>query len=335
MDVFSCLTGDVAGMYAFAAPYGFLDDETFRPDWHGGIMQVSANGHLLKQFGWLMPLMKSLPDALVKRLSPPVGTLIDFRKAFRRQVVDVKRAIEQGEKPPKEGDQTTIFWDVLTNPNVRAEEKTDDHLQDEAQTVVAAGTAPTAHVLAITTYHILANPVVRDRLAAELHELDKRTEGGGRPKWAQLERLPYFSAVVTEGMRIAYGVASRLQRVFPDTVVTCNNVSVPPKTPISMSAVLLHDNESIFPEPRMFRPERFLEDPGLKRYLVTFSRGSRVCAGMQLAYAECYLALACVFGGEGWGLELFETGKGDVETVHDFLNTSPRLDSRGVRVLVV
>ena len=135
-------------------------------------------------------------------------------------------------------------------------------------------------------------------------------------------------------MRIGYGVSQRLQRVFPDKTIVYQNTAVPTMTPISMSAPLIHDNPSLFPEPKTFTPERFLEKPELKRYLMTFARGSRQCAGLNLAYAELYLGLAAVFRPGGVRLRFWETDVTDVETVHDFLNTSPRLDSKGIRVVV-
>lgn len=54
VDAFACLTGDVVGQYAFAKPYGLLDDPDFSPYWHKLMMDVSENTHLLKQFGWLV-----------------------------------------------------------------------------------------------------------------------------------------------------------------------------------------------------------------------------------------------------------------------------------------
>ena len=67
---------------------------------------------------------------------------------------------------------------------------------------------------------------------------------------------------------------------------------------------------------------------------MAFAKGSRQCAGMTLAYAEMYLAVAAVFRPERFTLRLYETDVSDVEPRHDFLNTSPRLDSKGIRVLV-
>ncbi len=234
-----------------------------------------------------------------------------------------------GEKPTG---QTNIFYDVLSNPNVRPEEKETDHLQDEAQTIIGAGTVTTGHILAIVTFYIISNPSIQSRLEAEIEGIMFHTVG--KPKWHQLEQLPYLTAVITEALRIGYGVSHRLQRIFPDTVLQYNGYDIPTMTPVSMTGVLIHDNTSLFPNPRTFNPERFIEQPQLKKYLVPFSKGSRQCAGLNLAYAELYLTLAAMFAPGRPKFELFETDISDVETKHDFLNTCPRLDSKGIRVTI-
>ncbi len=51
-----------------------------------------------------------------------------------------------------------------------------------------------------------------------------------------------------------------------------------------------------------------------------------------LAYAEIYLGLAILF--RRFELELYETDRSDVDLKHDFFVPVPKLDSKGVRVLV-
>lgn len=53
------------------------------------------------------------------------------------------------------------------------------------------------------------------------------------------------------------------------------------------------------PEPKAFRPERWLGDPvspvdgkPLGSFIASFSKGSRICLGQNLALAELYLGLA-------------------------------------------
>ena len=92
-----------------------------------------------------------------------------------------------------------------------------------------------------------------------------------------------------------------------------------------MATPLVHLNPTHFSDPLSFYPERFIEDPRLKRNLMSFSQGSRQCLGMQLAFAELYLVNSAIWrrfgskedkGDAGW-LELFETDKTDVEMVAD------------------
>ncbi|OQE44489.1 hypothetical protein PENCOP_c002G01106 [Penicillium coprophilum] len=68
------------------------------------------------------------------------------------------------------------------------------------------------------------------------------------------------------------------------------------QTPVSQSNYFVHMDPTLFPEPNKFDPERWIRaaEKGeyLSRYIVSFTKGSRQCLGMNLAYAEIYLSLA-------------------------------------------
>ena len=53
-----------------------------------------------------------------------------------------------------------------------------------------------------------------------------------------------------------------------------------------------------------------------------------------LAQAEIALVLAVLFRPGGPQLELFETDESDIVHVHDFLVPLPKLNSKGMRILV-
>ena len=53
-----------------------------------------------------------------------------------------------------------------------------------------------------------------------------------------------------------------------------------------------------------------------------------------LAYAEIYLTLAVLFHTNGPKLELFETDESDVLHIHDYVIPLPKLNTKGVRVLI-
>ena len=79
IDAFSCLTADVISEYAFARPFGFMNDPDFSPHWHQVMMDISENFHLFKQFGWLEPTMRSLPTSFAKNASPKLVALFDIQ----------------------------------------------------------------------------------------------------------------------------------------------------------------------------------------------------------------------------------------------------------------
>ena len=129
----------------------------------------------------------------------------------------------------------------------------------------------------------------------------------------------------------------RSQRIAPDRSLQYQNWTIPPGTIVSMTGYMNHINPAIFPVPEEFRPERWLKDEdtaarNLEKYLLPWGKGTRICLGMNLAYAELYLTLAAVF--RRFDLQLFETTGEDVKVVHDFIFGAPRLDSRGVKVVV-
>ena len=226
----------------------------------------------------------------------------------------------------------TIFHELIYTSDLPPEEKTLQHLVDEGQSVVAAGQVTTTHYLNTTAYHILANPDILNKLKAELGEA---MPDGKLPSLQKLERLPYLTAVVFEGFRISYGVTHRLQRVSPNEPLIYHEYVIPAGTPVSMTSIFMHENTKYFPDPKAFKPERWL-NPGsrdrLEKYLVNFSKGTRGCLGRHLAEAEIYFTLAAVF--RRFNLELYKTTRDDIDVAHDFFNPQPRRGSKGLRVTV-
>lgn len=164
----------------------------------------------------------------------------------------------------------------------------------------------------------------------------------------------------------------RFQRTYVWLVIHGSIIAASPaltytglfQTPVGMTSVMLHDDPSIFPKPRSFQPERWLQPSTtqLRKYLVTFSKGSRQCLGLKyvtrlwtesyppssddenrpliecpnhsLAYWELYLTLAAIFAPSRFRFELYETDVTDVDIAHDFFNPCYKAESKGMRVVV-
>jgi len=197
----------------------------------------------------------------------------------------VKKSIDERRDKSK---HKTIFRQLL-DPNA-----TEGHvvpgiedLTDEAFTILTAAADTTGHAMAILAFYAVSNPVIYRTLAGELKTaFPDRVEN---LDYATLEKLPYLTAVIKEGLRLSYGVPGRLPRTIAAPTATFNGYTVPKGTIVGMSIYLMHRDPDIFPEPDKFDPERWLDPVRSKRldkYLVSFSRGSTQCVGMQYEFSS-------------------------------------------------
>jgi cytochrome P450 len=112
-----------------------------------------------------------------------------------------------------------------------------------------------------------------------------------------------------------------------------------------MSAYSLHHNETLYPDSHAFSPERWLADPEtgsppagpdgkrlLTQYMGSFSRGTRSCVGINLAWAELYFLMAELF--RKVDMEIYESSARDVQIVKDSWVMAAYEGNQGVRVLI-
>ncbi|MCJ1398638.1 hypothetical protein MMC11_001838 [Xylographa trunciseda] len=319
----SAFTNDVVMEYCFGRSEHRLEQADFSPSFHDANAAVGVNAALFRQMFWIYRVMSSFPDWLTAMLSPSIGSVLRSQHEMMAQIRQIK---SKPQSTFKDLPHPVIFSEILAS-SLPESEKTSAHLRDEANVMVGAGTMTTAWALSVATYHLLANPTILSTLKSELHTA--LPSSSSLPPLPELEKLPYLTAVIQEALRLSYGVSTRLARVSPSLPLLFTDShsgktwSIPPGTPVSMTSVLVHQDESIFPNAQVFDPERWLNNPRLVRYLVSFTKGSRQCLGMNLAYAEQYLCLAAIwrrFGSQEVRyeddvgvLELFETGQRDVE----------------------
>lgn len=325
LHAYAALTTDIITSYCFGTSYGCLDDPNWKWEWPQAMVESTRSCHLNKQFKWVFPAMQATPEWIVAKVNPPVLNLINFQKDLARQIGDIMSG-----KSSKD-EKSNIFRELI-NGDLPAEEKSLPRLVDEGQTMIAAGQETSSFYLQQASYYILANPDVHARLKAELRQAIP--DSNSIPPLARLEELPYLHAVVQEVHRFSHGVVGRLERVSPDAPIQYKNWVIPPGTPVAMTSLLQHRDATKFPEPLKFNPDRWLKQGDgerLEKYLVSFSKGTRQCMGINLATAEIYLTLAMVF--RRFDMELYETTEKDAEIAHDFFIPHCPVDSKGVRIM--
>ena len=280
-------------------------------------------------YPWLMAWVYKIPEPWLKVIMPAMKGIVDQREALASQIETVR---DGKDTTVAQSGHKTILHDLIAS-DLPEQEKSRNRLRDEAFSLVTAGSETTAYSLKCTSYHIQANPTVHQKLFDELKTvMPRRTDV---PLLADLEKLPYLTAVVYEGLRIANPVTHRNMRCFPQKQLIYNDIPIPPGTTVAMNAVLLHENPDVFPEPHVFKPERWLgsekERQRLQRHFVVFSRGSRACLGMNLAWAELFLILAMVFRRFEFDISQVDRER-DVDVDRDMIVATPKKESKGVIV---
>ncbi|KAG9495325.1 hypothetical protein J7337_013564 [Fusarium musae] len=175
------------------------------------------------------------------------------------------------------------------------EEKEKSPLTQQAVAIWSGGWDTVGFVLTMAAYQLLQNPQVEQRLYEELRKAWK--DPNESPEITTLEGLPYLTAVVKETFRLSPGALCRLSRVNPSGIEQYGDWEIPPGTIISMSIPDVLSDKAIWgSDASVFKPERWLSGSAdLDRYLVTFSKGTRVCPGIELAWIETRLVIASLF----------------------------------------
>ena len=286
----------------------------------------------------------SLPSFIVN-----MNPVFVSSQSFQTAVAELTAAALAEAKEEQTKEARTILHSIVHNPAMPEEEKQFKRICNEAMILFGAGTETTGRTLTITFLHILLNPAIHSRLLAEIQPLVP-SYAAPLPSVAQLEALPYLTAVISEGLRISHGVSGRLSRIAPDEDLIYPNgpngpVVIPAGATFSQSPYLVHTDEATYPEPFTFRPERFLVSEGAtdsekaavasaKANLVPFGRGTRACVGLNLAYSELYLTIAAVIG--GLKLELAEgMSAKDGQIVAEFFVGAMNISERGIAVKVL
>jgi cytochrome P450 family 135 len=152
----------------------------------------------------------------------------------------------------------------------------DEELRDELMTLLLAGHETTATSLAWAIERLVRHPDAMDRLITEAKE-------GG---------TEYAEAVCKETLRMrpVLPIVARLLKrdvelggqLLPEGVIVAPNI------------YLVQHRADVYPDPRRFRPERFLEGQGGTYSWIPFGGGIRRCIGASFALFEMRIVLQAI-----------------------------------------
>ncbi|MBE9015835.1 cytochrome P450 [Chroococcidiopsidales cyanobacterium LEGE 13417] len=162
---------------------------------------------------------------------------------------------------------------------------TDEELRDELLTLLFAGHETTASALAWALYWLDRLPEVKEKLQAEIDSL------GDNPDPSAIAKLPYLNAVCCETLRIYPIAISPFPRILK-VPMEIGGYQLESGAIVVISIYLTHQREDLYPQPKQFIPERFLERQFSPYEYLPFGGSNRRCIGAAFALFEMKLVLA-------------------------------------------
>ncbi|MEM9008876.1 MAG: cytochrome P450 [Cyanobacteria bacterium P01_F01_bin.86] len=106
-----------------------------------------------------------------------------------------------------------------------------------------------------------------------------------------ITQLPYLTAVCQEALRIYPITPTTFIRALREPM-TLAGYHFKARTALMPATYIIHQRPDLYPEPRKFRPERFLERQFAPYEFLPFGGGHRYCIGSALAMMELKLSIA-------------------------------------------
>ncbi|GAB4822567.1 hypothetical protein N2152v2_009613 [Parachlorella kessleri] len=205
---------------------------------------------------------------------------------------------------------------------------TDVEICSQLSVFLLAGYETTSLALGYALYELAKQPDLQAHVSDEVAALRLSTAGGKAGgegndpalPYEQLEKLPLTEAVLSEAMRMYPPVSSLFALAREANQPTSiGGFSIPAGTTIMFNVWSLHRDPEQFPDPEVFRPERFLpgSEEAAKRHpyaYIPFGVGPRKCIGQRFALEEGVLALARLVHRFEFSLDL-EHHKGPLDLI--------------------
>lgn len=161
----------------------------------------------------------------------------------------------------------------------------DREIRDQLVTMLVAGHLTTASSLAMAAYWLNRSG---DHAAEAIAELDALADDAGA---AQLAALRHLAAFCDETFRMGSVVPHSAARRTTKAVNAFGH-ELSAGTEMIVSIHLAHRRPELFPDPEVFRPRRFVDNPPSTHEFVPFGQGTRRCPGAALVSVEMKIFLA-------------------------------------------
>ncbi|THU95911.1 cytochrome P450 [Dendrothele bispora CBS 962.96] len=310
-SAFRSLTLEIITEYCFATSYNSLEHPTFRHPLNLAVEQNVKNFWFTNYFTRLMRLSLATPIWIVKLIDPGFLVFLHMRQDLEGRI---ERYLED-DSALHAVEHETVFHHLILpenkdgsiNRDLRPSKKS---LLEEAFSLVGAGSDTVGNTCSTGAFFALNNPAICGRLKEELRQAWPDEDSA--IDLDVLEQLPYLTAFIKESLRFSHGVVTPLPRVAVSLFLrgTLRFLRIP-KLSHLIDGWVLGSKE-------------------LETYLVPFSKGPRMCLGINLAWCELYLILGTFF--RKLDLNLYDTTIDDFKTFKELF--VPVWEGKRLRVTV-
>jgi cytochrome P450 family 135 len=205
-----------------------------------------------------------------------VGKVPQFRRAFERVDELLYDEIARRRDDPDLGQRDDILSMLVQARHEDGSPMSDAELRDELMTLLLAGHETTATALSWAVERLVRHPEKLERLREEV----------------PTDEDAYLDAVVKETLRLR-PVVPAVVRMLKEPM-ELGGWELPAGVSVAPCIYLVHRNPEVYPEPRRFRPERFLEQPAGTYTWIPFGGGVRRCLGGSFAMFEMKVVLSAL-----------------------------------------
>jgi cytochrome P450 len=191
----------------------------------------------------------------------------NFRGVMRPVEELVLEEVRQRRAAPERDEREDILGMLERGHDEDGAPMNEGKMRDELVTMLSDG--PTATSLAWAFERLLRHP---DKLARLREEV---LSGDGEE---------YVDAVVKETLRLCPAVPVVMRRLVEPMRI--GGYQIPAGTIVAPCVYLMHRRPDVYPDPRSFRPERFLEDGAGTYTWIPFGGGVRRCVAASFAQLE-------------------------------------------------
>lgn len=212
---FKSMAVEIMTSFCFANNVGALEARGFSAPLVSALEHATEAFVALIHFGAARRLINKLPLELATKLAPKLKGFFDLQRVrsshyhcismltvqlLREQIHEIFQNPSVLEQVP----HNTIF-------HVLVKDGTEESVFDEGQTLMIGGTETVSNTLTYCTYYLLANKERKERLVQELRQA--WPDVNAKPRWEEIEKLPFLTAVLKEGLRMTPNAPQGLKRV--------------------------------------------------------------------------------------------------------------------------